>query len=386
VIAGACVALALIGGSLGVRYAARAGLYEMDLSTLRNRDSLRSGSASWDGKMNELFGVWLNPVVALVDDPAHREEVAAELRRVLIDRKDPTAERVETIEEFVPPIGRQNERLDRLRQIKKRLAGVSRDKIPEKAREMIDRWLAPEALVPITPNDVPASLRQGFTEVGGRLDRVILVYPTLKVDFNDGRNILRFADQLAGAKLPRGTVVGGGFLFMGEIIRLVRDESPSVILVVCALVALVLVPIFARRPLRIPLVVSTVAAVAVCAQAIMLALGVQLNMLNFAAVPITIGVGSDYAVNLLGAMDAFSVDGRRACARMGGGILLCSLTTIVGYISLVIAQSGALRTFGWAAVLGEAMAVTIVLLVLPVLLPRRVDNESESREPHAVAQ
>jgi predicted RND superfamily exporter protein len=71
---------------------------------------------------------------------------------------------------------------------------------------------------------------------------------------------------------------------------------------------------------------------------------------------------------------------------MGGGILLCSLTTIVGYISLVIAQSGALRTFGWAAVLGEAMAVTIVLLVLPVLLPRRVDNPSESAERHAVAQ
>ena len=42
----------------------------------------------------------------------------------------------------------------------------------------------------------------------------------------------------------------------------------------------------------------------------MLALGVQLNMLNFAAVPITIGIGADYVVNLLGAMDAF----KRQCA------------------------------------------------------------------------
>jgi len=62
-------------------------------------------------------------------------------------------------------------------------------------------------------------------------------------------------------------------------------------------------------------------------------------------------------------------DVRTACAKMGGAILLCSLTTIVGYLSLVIAQSGALRSFGWAAVLGELMAVTAILLVLPAALP-----------------
>jgi hypothetical protein len=31
--------------------------------------------------MTQLFGSWLNPVVALVKDPADREAAAAELRR-----------------------------------------------------------------------------------------------------------------------------------------------------------------------------------------------------------------------------------------------------------------------------------------------------------------
>ena len=115
---------------------------------------------------------------------------------------------------------------------------------------------------------------------------------------------------------------------------------------------LALVPIFLRRLIRIPISVLTVAAVAFSAQAIMLSFGVRVNMFNFAAIPITIGVGSDYLVNLFGAMDAFGTDARHAAARMGGAILLCSLTTVVGYLSLVFAQSGALRTFGWAAVLG----------------------------------
>ena len=52
------------------RSAMRDGVYEMDLQVLRNRESLAHGSASWDAKMNELFGVWLNPVVALAKDPA----------------------------------------------------------------------------------------------------------------------------------------------------------------------------------------------------------------------------------------------------------------------------------------------------------------------------
>jgi predicted RND superfamily exporter protein len=106
----------------------------------------------------------------------------------------------------------------------------------------------------------------------------------------------------------------------------------------------------------------------------MIGLGVRLNILNFAALPITVGVGADYAVNLLGAMDAYDTDAKGACIRMGGAILLCSLTTVVGYFSLVIAQSGALRTFGWAAVLGEIMASATVLLILPSLFSNQVSR------------
>ena len=131
------------------------------------------------------------------------------------------------------------------------------------------------------------------------------------------------------------------------------------------------------------MVIATVGPVAVAAQAIMLALGVKINMLNFAAVPITIGVGADYALNLFGAMDSLKLDARRACARMGGAILLCSLTTIVGYASLLVAQSGALRTFGWAAVLGEVMAVITVLLVLPSAMPDREPPQARATDGRA---
>ncbi|MFO0724764.1 MAG: MMPL family transporter [Myxococcota bacterium] len=370
-VAGIFVVIALGVGAIGVKHAHEKGLYDMSLLNLRNTDSLKHGSASWDSKIADLFGVWLNPVMGMVDDPADREPTRAGLYAALVEGQDPMAERVETILKFAPEREQQQERIGRLRRLKRSLDAVDPEQIPEKARPYLDRWLAAENLRVITSTDVPSILRQGFTEQNGRSDRTVLLYPSLGIDYNDGHNILKFVERLEAAKVPKDAVVAGGFLFMAEIIRLIREEAPKVMGTVCLLVAVVLIPIFRRKPLRIPLVVGTVAVVAVSAQAVMFAAGVQLNMLNFAAVPITIGVGADYAVNLLGAMDAYSTDARRACARMGGAILLCSLTTIVGYLSLLLAHSGALRSFGWAAVLGEIMAVTTVLVVLPVLMPSK---------------
>lgn len=377
VVAGMVIAFMGVAGVIGAIRTQRGGLYEMDLRRLRNTDSVMSGAASWDKKMNEVFGVWLNPVVALAKDREHLGLVAAELKRSLVDGPDSVAERVQTIADFVPAKSDQEERIERLRALAdklprlKKLAEKKGAQVPEAVWRFVDLWLAPAQLAPIALDEVPRSLRQSLTETSGAVDHVVLLYPSLKVDFDDGRNIIRFADRLSAAKLPEGTVAGGAFLFMAEVTRVVRDEVPKVIVTVSALVALVLLPVFARRKRRIAVTVATVACVALLAQALMLALGVRLNMLNFAAVPITIGVGADYVVNLFGAMDAYQTDARRACARMGGAILMCSLTTVIGYLSLVVAQSGALRSFGWAAVAGELMAVTAVLLVLPVALPRR---------------
>jgi predicted RND superfamily exporter protein len=363
----ASVALAALGfwrGKTG-------GIYEMHLEALRNQDSLRTGSASWDNRMSYLFGTWLNPVVTMVSDPAHREPAAKELRRVLMAGPVPAVDRVETIETYRPPEAEQERRLARMRKVARTLGELPDDAIPADARPLVAEWLSPERLQPITVAEIPGSLLQGFREVSGVVDRSVLIFPSLAVDYADGVNMLMLAGRLEEARLPQGAVTGGAFLFMADVFRLVHQEAPRVVLVVCALVALVLVPFFRRRPRRIVAVVGTILPVAVAAQAIMLTAGVRINMLNFAAVPITIGVGADYVLNLFGAMDSLKTDARRACSRMGGAILLCSLTTAVGYASLLLAQSGALRTFGWAAVLGELMAVVTVLLVMPAALPDR---------------
>jgi hypothetical protein len=380
VVAAAAILITLGIGAIGAKKAFDSGFYDMNILNLRSTESLKSGGASWDRRMSELFGVWLNPVVGLVEDPADREPMAAALDATMVKSSGGLAERVETIEKYVPKEAEQLARIERLSKVKKSLEQVDPKKIPAKAKPYIDAWLSEANLRPIKVEDVPQILKQGFTETNGRTDRVVLLYPSLGIDYNNGHNILRFVDKLSTATVPPKSITAGSFLFMAEIIRLVRNEAPKVMLMVCLLVGLALLPIIRKKAFRIPLVVGTVGVVAVSAQLVMFAVGVQLNMLNFAAVPITIGVGSDYVVNLLGAMDAFGVNAKQACARMGGAIFLCSLTTVVGYTTLLLAHSGALRSFGWAAVLGELMAVTTVLLVLPVFFS---GSDAEQAAPSA---
>jgi uncharacterized protein len=371
-LAGAFVAIILGWTGVGLVRAFHSGVYEMDLQVLRNQESLAMGSASWDAKMNEVFGVWLNPVVALAEEPTQREPAAAALRRAFAERDPGGIQSVETIEKFVPPLPGQEARLRKLTRIASTVRRIPDADIPERLRQNVHAWFAPEALKPIELREVPEQLVSAFRELSGRVDRVVLVYPSIHVDYNNGRNLSRFADIVRSASLPEDVIVGGGFLFMAEILRLVRDQALHVVLVVAALVCVLLLGIFAGRPARALVSLVTLLVAAFCSQAMVLALGIKINLLNFAALPITIGVGADYVVNLLGAMSSLRVDARGACARMGSAILLCSLTTVIGYLSLVLAKSGALRSFGWAAVVGEVVASLAVLLVLPVALGTRL--------------
>ena len=67
---------------------------------------------------------------------------------------------------------------------------------------------------------------------------------------------------------------------------------------------------------------------------------------------------------------------------------LCSLTTIIGYSSLLLAQNRALFLFGLLAVLGEVACLTAAVVALPawLVLRRRPGTDApQEGEPRAVA-
>jgi predicted RND superfamily exporter protein len=100
-------------------------------------------------------------------------------------------------------------------------------------------------------------------------------------------------------------------------------------------------------------------------------LHMKLNFLNFVALPITFGIGVDYAVNVFARIvDEPPERHARALAETGSAVTLCSSTTIIGYSSLLIASNGALVSFGKLANLGEIGCLLAALLLVPAVSAR----------------
>jgi predicted RND superfamily exporter protein len=87
------------------------------------------------------------------------------------------------------------------------------------------------------------------------------------------------------------------------------------------------------------------------------------------ALPITIGIGADYALNVLKRREVSGKDELyRVVVETGGAVILCSMTTILGYLALLLSINGAVRSFGLASAAGELTTVLAAVLFLPAAL------------------
>jgi predicted RND superfamily exporter protein len=95
--------------------------------------------------------------------------------------------------------------------------------------------------------------------------------------------------------------------------------------------------------------------------------GVRITFLNFIALPITFGIGAEYALNLAVRFRE-DKDMIKAVVSTGGAVAICSWTTIVGYGSLLAASNKALIGFGAMAILGEIFCLASAILALPAII------------------
>jgi predicted RND superfamily exporter protein len=115
------------------------------------------------------------------------------------------------------------------------------------------------------------------------------------------------------------------------------------------------------------------------------ALGIKLNFVNFVVLPITFGIGIDYAVNYYQRYrQAGSAE--QALRASSGAVALCSATTIIGYSALLIADNRAIFSFGLTAVIGELTCLSAALFALPALLMWRERRGAASAAPSGPLQ
>ena len=175
----------------------------------------------------------------------------------------------------------------------------------------------------------------------------------------------------------------GSAVVFAAMIRSILQDGPKA--TVASLVAVVV----------LILLVDAAAAARPCWPSVTLLLGViwmvggagfaevKITFLNFIALPITFGIGAEYAINVV-SRHRESGDMERAVMSTGSAVALCSWTTIVGYGSLLAARNRALQGFGAMAILGEVACLLTAIVALPSLvlwLRRRHRRGATARRP-----
>ncbi|MBI4819856.1 MAG: MMPL family transporter [Deltaproteobacteria bacterium] len=344
--------------------------FEKDFNRLRNRYSRDEGAGAIAARVDQIFGRYSTPQAVLADEAEDVPRIVAHLEEV-ITRGGATApiSHVISLGSFVPE--RQAEKLEVLQKLRQEasdevLAQLSAEDA-HRAREL----RPPTELTAFTARDLPESLRADFRELDGREGLVVLVLPNFKLNLYHADEIDRVADVFRTIPVSNGRVIesSGNFVIYSDMVRSVARDGPKATLVSFAGVVLLCVLAFPARR-WVPVVGALVVGVTWLG-ALMSIGDLRVNFLNFIALPITFGIGVDYAVNIYSryllerSRRSEGEAVRTALATTGGAVALCSATTVIGYASLLFAHNGALVSFGQVAVLGEVCCLIAAVVLLP---------------------
>lgn len=280
---------------------------------------------------------------------------------------------VTSVEDLLPED--QEAKLPVIRELRQLMLDI-RPHVDDELRATIDERVPPEEVAVIGPDDLPQSVARPFTERDGSRGRLLVIEHHPEESGWDGLYTARWAAaarslRAEGADEP--PPIAGTAVVFSDLMHQIWDDGPRAIGV--ALIATIVLVAFAFSRHRSRwLTLLTLLVGIVWMAGTMAAFGIRLNFLNFIAFPITFGNGADYGVNVmrryteelerLGPVQAI----RAAVEGTGGAVVLCSLTTVIGYISIYTSSNRALNSFGASMAISEVTCLAAAVLALPALM------------------
>lgn len=340
---------------------------ETNLRNLRSYTRALDEASAWMDKFDHAFGHGISGgfvIAAPTRQDASR--VADRLRAVDAGKleRERLLSRIATIDDLLP--SDQGGKIDLLGEIRRLLDGLLPRVSDQERRELLE-LRPPDDLRPVADADIPRELAWPFTERDGTRGRLVVANTGLGVDMWNTNHVERFAQTVRGLGLGPDVVIGGSaFVFADMLDAMERDGPRATLLAALGALAIVLFTVSFSRFAAVTIACGALGTLSLLAVASVI--GLKVNFLDFVALPITIGIGIDYSVNIASRARQAGSLARTALASTGGAVLLCSYTTVVGYASLLFSSNRGIRSFGLSAMIGELTCITTALLFAPALL------------------
>lgn len=219
--------------------------------------------------------------------------------------------------------------------------------------------------------EVPPQLARRFAEKDGSVGKVGFIYSNSDKPLEDARNLTAYTDSIAKIELPISKAVVGGAgdsFILADLLRGLEHDAPLISGV--AFIGAVLIAMLLAGGIQSGIFMAFCLVIGTywlfCVQGF---LGLKYNFFNFIALPLTFGIGIDYPINVFirCRQEKFQNYGH-VLSTSGTAVFLCSLTTIVGYYTLLDATNQALAGFAKLALIGEFTCLISALVVVPVVL------------------
>jgi uncharacterized protein len=355
---------------LGVRYFA-ADPMEYDLRKIRNDQPTPTSALHLSWRVDKIVGRQGQDGRAILTD---RVDQVGPLLLELSKRRDAAPAdqkpfgKILSIFDLLP--SDQTRKLELLRATSERIERAHRRGLLADSDYQRLTAQLPRQLSAIGIDDLPAAIARPFIENDGSRGRVVYVVPAEKRSMYDAHYLMQWADGFREVTLPNGEIIRGTGdpVIYADMLQSVNEEAPKAVLL--SLGGTLLVILLAFRGKKSGFVALFTLLMGLSWLVGFLALRqIKLNFLNFIALPISIGIGADYALNVLKRRElAGDANLRRVVVETGGAVIVCSLTTTLGYLALLFSINGAVRSFGLAAAAGELTTLLAGVLFLPAAL------------------
>jgi hypothetical protein len=343
--------------------------FESNFKNLRSRGAAITEEQRWMHAIDRAFGEGIDAgfVVAV----PHREDVAPlkkRLRDADVDAapRDKLFAHLDTLDDLLP--AQQTEKLAVLAELRTLLASKEIEALGDDDRAELAKLRPPGDLRVLGDADVPEALAWPFIEADGSRGKVILATAGPGYEVWDAHDTVRFADKVRALHLPADVHLGGASFVFADVLDAVLTDGPRATLAALLGAALVVLLVVGRNRHGFVTIVCGLGGTMLMLGSAAL-IGLRINFLDFVALPITIGIGIEYAVNIATReRQEGPGSGRAALSTTGSAVAVCSYTTIVGYGSLLLSQNLGIRSFGLAAMLGELTCLAVALFLAPALL------------------
>jgi predicted RND superfamily exporter protein len=307
-----------------------------------------------------------SPAIVLTESPAEAAEVVAVLEKRRAAGGDSSAiALVRSVYSALP--AEQEAKLEILGRIR-RLLDEEEGFFSAAQRARVDSLRPYLDVGALRLEDLPPEKTKIFRSKEGQLLNFVMI--TSSLPLRDGRNAIRFAEEVKEIPTPSGKVfhASSSHIIFAEMLELMVSDGVKAVGLTLLVVSAVLYADL-RRARDAFLALTPLLTGLVWATGIMYLFDIRLNFYNIIAFPTVIGMGIDNSVHIFHRYRQEGPGSMRLVLRTTGMALVAtSMTNMVGFAGCLSAHHPALTSISTLALIGMSCCFVTSVTLLPALL------------------